>query len=39
MGIAGLIPSWTWAATPEWYAIVKIVLGVLGFGVGYAAKS
>jgi len=29
MGIAGLIPAWTWASMPQWYAILKIVIGLI----------
>ena len=39
MGIAVLIPSWTWSAGPEWYGIVKIALGVIAFGIASSDKS
>jgi len=29
MGIAALIPSWTFSNAPTWYAWVKIVIGVI----------
>lgn len=29
MGIAALIPSWTWSTEPAWHAWVKIVIGVI----------
>ena len=38
MGIAGLIPSWTWAVTPQWLAIVKIVIGLLSVYVSATDK-
>ena len=39
MGIATLIPRWTWAAGADWYGIVKIAIGVIGFAVAYSAKN
>lgn len=39
MGIAVLVPSWTWSAGPEWYGIVKIALGVIAFGIASSDKS
>ena len=38
MGIAGLIPSWTWSATPQWLAIVKIVIGLISVYVSATDK-
>ena len=39
MGIATLVPAWTWSAGPEWYGITKVAIGVIAFGVAYSAKS
>jgi hypothetical protein len=39
MGIATLVPAWTWSAGPEWYGIVKVAIGVIAFGVAYSAKT
>ncbi len=39
MGIATLVPSWTWSAGPEWYGILKTAIGVIAFGIGYSDKS
>lgn len=38
MGIAGLIPSWTLATEPQWHAIVKIVIGLIGIYVAATDK-
>jgi hypothetical protein len=38
MGIAGLIPSWTWASEPSWHAIVKIVIGLISVYVSATDK-
>ncbi len=38
MGIAALIPAWTWASEPQWHAIVKIVLGLIGVYVAATDK-
>jgi len=39
MGIATLVPAWTWAAGAEWYGITKIAIGVIAFAVAYSVKS
>ena len=31
MGIAGLISGWTMASEPTWHAVVKIIIGAIGF--------
>ena len=39
MGIATLIPRWTWAAGAGWYGIAKIAVGVVVFAIAYSAKN
>jgi len=39
MGIAAMVPSWTWSSGPGWYGITKIVIGVIAFAVAYADKK
>jgi len=38
MGILALIPSANWTADPVWYAIVKIIIGLVSLGVAAADK-
>ncbi len=38
MGVAALIPSWTLASEPQWHAIVKIVIGLIGVYVSATDK-
>jgi len=39
MGVATLIPRWTFASGDAWYGIVQIVIGVLAFATGYLDKK
>jgi hypothetical protein len=39
MGVATLIPRWTFASGASWYGIAQIVLGVVAFGFAYANKK
>lgn len=39
LGIAGLIPSWTWAAVPAWYAVAEIIVGLIAMGVAASDKQ
>lgn len=39
MGIAGMIPSWTWATEPMWHAVVKAVLGLIAIYVSATDKK
>jgi len=39
VGIIALVPSWTWETVPTWYAVVKIIVGVIAVGVGATDKK
>lgn len=39
MGIATLIPRWTFASGAAWYGIVQIVLGAVCFTAGYLDRK
>ncbi len=39
MGIAALIPSWTWATVPAWHAWIEIVVGLIMVWVSAADKK
>lgn len=38
MGVAGFIPAWTWANIPQWFAIVKIVIGLVAVYISAVDK-
>jgi hypothetical protein len=37
-GVATMMPTWTWSAGAEWYAVVQIIVGIIGFAVAYSDK-
>jgi len=39
MGVISFIPAWTWAVTAQWYAIVKIVVGLIAIYISIADKQ
>ncbi len=39
MGIATLIPRWTFASGASWYGIAQIVIGAVAFTTGYLERN
>jgi hypothetical protein len=37
-GIATMMPTWTWSAGAEWYAVTQIVIGIVGFAIAFSDK-
>jgi len=39
MGILMFMPVLTWAQGPTWYALAKIIVGVIAFAIAFSSKS